>query len=142
MMRDERIGKKAPEGSAKEAKKYDLEERTARFGEDVIGLAKGLKKNSVTRPLISQVVRSATSIGANYVEADGGRTKKDFEYKMSVCAGEARETRHWLRMLAAADEGRKAACRKLWREAQELASIFASIGRSCKKPSNQAGRAP
>ena len=57
-------------------KEYDLEERTAIFGEDIIVFVKSLPKNDVNSPLIKQVVRSATSIGANYMEADGGELKK------------------------------------------------------------------
>jgi hypothetical protein len=53
-----------------EDRAFDLAERTAVFGEEVIRLAKSMKRNSVTSPLINQLVRSATSIGANYVEAD------------------------------------------------------------------------
>ena len=59
-------------------KKYDLEERTAKFGEDVINFLKTIRVSEISRPLINQLVRSATSIGANYVEADGGVSKKDF----------------------------------------------------------------
>jgi four helix bundle protein len=51
--------------------KYDLEERTARFGEEVIDFLRTIEKNTINNPLISQLVRSSTSIGANYMEADG-----------------------------------------------------------------------
>ena len=47
--------------------KYDLEERTAIFGENIIEFVKTLEKNEINRPLINQIVRSATSIGANYM---------------------------------------------------------------------------
>jgi four helix bundle protein len=60
-------------------KVYDLEDRTARHGgEDIIEFAKSIERDEVNRPLISQVVRSATSIGANYMEADGAESKKGF----------------------------------------------------------------
>src|SRR3989344_5921772 len=59
--------------------KYDLAERTAKFGEAVISFAYGLPKNDIIRPLISQIVRSGTSVGANYMEADGAESKKDFQ---------------------------------------------------------------
>ncbi|MFN0195099.1 MAG: four helix bundle protein, partial [Planctomycetaceae bacterium] len=51
-------------------KPYDLEERTALFGEAVIEFAKKVPKNLITQPLIIQIIRSSTSIGANYCEAD------------------------------------------------------------------------
>jgi len=98
-------------------KKYDLEERTARFGEDVIEFAKGIQRNEINRSLISQVVRSATSIGANYMEADGAESKKDFRHKIALCKKEAKETKHWLRMIAKADPNRIDECRTLWTEA-------------------------
>ena len=57
---------------------YDLEERTAKFGEDVLRLCVKLPRNDLTKPLINQLIRSATSIGANYMEANGASSKKDF----------------------------------------------------------------
>ena len=116
----------------KREKEYDLEERTARFGEEVIGFVGELRNNSVNKPLISQVVRSATSIGANFVEADGAQTKKDFRHKIGISAREAKETKHWLRMLAKANEDKKGKCRKLWQEAHELTLILSSIIHSSK----------
>ena len=82
--------------------KYDLEERTAKFGEDIIKFAKKIPKNTVTIPLISQLVRAGTSVGANYCEADDAFTKRDFSHKISICRKESRETKHWLRMIAMA----------------------------------------
>ncbi|MCD6595282.1 four helix bundle protein [bacterium] len=108
-------------------KKYDLEERTAGFGEDVIEFVKGLKKDAINRPLISQIVRSATSIGANYAEADGAESKKDFRHKIALCKKEAKETKHWFRMIAKANPEKKNDCRELWKEAQELTLIFSAI---------------
>ncbi len=112
---------------------YDLEERTAKFGEEIIKFAKTLEKNEINRPLISQIVRSATSIGANYMEANQASSKKDFKNKINVCRKESNETKHWLRMIAIANQGKKADCRKLWKEAHELTLIFAKISKSCKE---------
>jgi four helix bundle protein len=81
---------------------FDLEERTARFGESVIAFAKRIPVNPVTMPLISQVVRAATSVGANYCEADEAESGKEFRYRIGVCKREARETKHQVRMIAAA----------------------------------------
>jgi len=108
-------------------KKYDLEERTAQFGEAVIDFVKTLSSNTINKPLVSQVVRSGTSIGANYMEADGAESKKDFKYKISLCKKEAKETKHWFRMIAKANPDRKNECQKLWGKAQELTLIFSSI---------------
>ena len=108
-------------------KKYDLEERTAKFGEKVIELTQKVKKTPITIPLISQLVRSGTSIGANYYEANGASSKKDFKNKISICKKEARETKYWLRMLAKADKLVGEECRNVWQEAQELTLIFSKI---------------
>jgi four helix bundle protein len=106
---------------------YDLEERTARFGENIIEFVKSFERNDVNRPLISQIVRSATSIGANYMEADGAESRKDFHHKIALCKKEAKETKHWLRMIEKANPQKGIDCRKLWSEAQELTLIFSSI---------------
>ena len=114
-------------------RRFDLEERTARFGEAVILFVRRLKADDVNQTLIPQVIRSATSIGANYAEADATQTKKDFRHKIGICAREAKETKHWLRMLASANDAETDGCRKLWQEAQELALIFSAIVRSASK---------
>ena len=111
--------------------RYDLEERCAKFGEDIITFLNGLPKNEINKPLMTQLVRSATSIGANYMEANEASSKKDFKNKISICRKEANESKHWLRMLAHANPGQKEICKKLWKEAHELTLIFAKIFQSC-----------
>jgi four helix bundle protein len=108
-------------------KVYDLEERTAVFGEEVIRMATGLVRTPVSVPLISQLVRSSTSIGANYMEAGGAESGKDFDHKIALCKKEAKETMHWLRMLAAASITTQNDLRLLWQEAHELTMIFSAI---------------
>lgn len=108
-------------------KKYDLEERTASFGQDIIIFCKTVNCDTINRPIITQLIRSATSIGANYVEADGAESKKDFVHKIAICKKESKETKHWLRMIAVANSEKKEKCRKLWQEAQELSLIFSAI---------------
>ena len=114
-------------------KKYDLEERTGRFGETVIDFVRTLGETTVNRPLISQLIRSATSVGANYMEADVAESKKDFQHKIGICKKESKETMHWFRMIAKANPNVKEDCRKLWQEAHELTLIFASIINNSKK---------
>src|SRR3990167_3036301 len=112
---------------------YDLEERTAKFGEDTINFIRTVEKNEINRPLSSQIIRSATSVGANYMEANQAASKKDFRNKIKICQKEANETKHWLRMIASANgENIKAECRKFWQEAHELTLIFAAISRKCQ----------
>jgi len=112
---------------------FDLEERTARFGQDIIGLAKVISSTPVNLPLITQLVRAGTSVGANYCEADDGESKKDFRHKIALCKKEARETKYWLRMVATAEPGLKEKARDLWREAKELHLIFTTILRHCRE---------
>lgn len=111
---------------------YDLEERTAKFGEIVIRLCKSVPQNVITSPIINQLIRSGTSVGANYMEANGASSKKDFKNKIFICKKEIQETKHWLRMLAEASPVNKAECQKVWLETQELTLIFGKIISSLK----------
>lgn len=106
---------------------YDLAERTSKLGGTIILFARDLPDNIINRPLISQLVRVATSIGANYMEADGAESKRDFVHKIGLCKKEAKETTHWLHMIAIANSSQQDRCRKLWQEAHELVLIFSSI---------------
>jgi four helix bundle protein len=106
---------------------YDLEERTAKFGEDIIEFSKKVPKNIITIPLIGQIVRSGTSVGSNYCEADCAESRKDFEHKLGICKKESKETKHWLRMIAKALPDLKDEAKKLWKESNELQLIFISI---------------
>lgn len=113
-------------------KTYDLEERTASFGEAVIKLCRSIKRDAITLPLVSQLVRSATSIGANYMEANGASSKRDFINKIFICKKESQETKHWLRMLATCLPEKSAGIRTLWKECQELTLIFQKIASSAR----------
>ncbi|MDO8540244.1 MAG: four helix bundle protein [Opitutaceae bacterium] len=103
---------------------FDLEERTARFGEAVIEFCLELSFNPVTTPIITQLVASGTSVGANYCEADEAESKKDFRHKIGICRKEAKETKYWLRMIAKALPAQKTTARELWIEAKQLHLIF------------------
>jgi len=113
--------------------KYDLEERTAKFGGNIIKFCKTIGQDAVTKPLISQIVRSGTSIGANYMEANAASSKQDFRNKIFISKKEAQETKHWLRMLAECLPERKEEIRNLWKECQELTLIFQKITNSLTK---------
>src|SRR3989338_1403159 len=109
------------------SQKYDLEERTASFAEDVIKLCRTIRQDSITNSIVNQLIRSATSIGANYVEANGASSKKDFRNKIHTCKKESQETQHWLRMLSTATPDLKDESKALWQEAHEFAPIFQKI---------------
>ena len=112
---------------------YDLEERAAKFGEDAVDFARALEKDIINRVFVSQLVRSATSVGANYMEANQASSKKDFRNKICICKKESNETKHWLRMIARANKNKEKECRVLWKEAHELTLILSKIASSCKK---------
>ena len=108
-------------------KKYDLEERTAIFGEMIIELCKKIPKNVITIPIINQLIKSATSVGANYCEADDAESKKDFKHKIGIVKKESRESKHFLRMLVVAVPEYKEETMILRQEAKEINLIFNSI---------------
>ena len=112
---------------------YDLEERTAKFGENVINFCKKIPKNVITFPLVDQLIRAGASVGANYCEADCAESKKDFEHKIGICKKEAKESRHWLRMVSTASPELRSEVQELWREANELQLIFITIVRNSRK---------
>ena len=123
----------SPPNSKNPKQKYDLEERTAKFGEEIIKFAKKIPKTAENFPLISQLVRAGTSIGSNYCEADCAESRKDFEHKLAICKKESKETRHWLRMIAVSEPNLKDEARILWKEANELNLIFCSIIKKTKQ---------
>ncbi len=108
-------------------KHNDLEERTAKFGETVISFCLSLPSNYVTQSITGQLIRSGTSVGANYMEANAASSRKDFRNKIFICKKEAQETKHWLRMCATAWPDKKTEIQKIWKEAQELTLIFQKI---------------
>jgi len=108
-------------------KKYDLDERTLAFGKRIIHLAKSLPKNQINSNLISQIMRSGTSVGANYREANETSTKKDFLYRTRICRKEAKETLYWLNLINEANPTFIKRTKLLLQETSELLKIFASI---------------
>jgi four helix bundle protein len=97
---------------------YDLEERTAGFGEAIIDFAKTIPLNPVTNRIITQLVGAGTSVGANYVEADDAVSKKEFLKNIGTCRKKANETKHFLRMVVRAVPELKTQARTLWLEAK------------------------
>jgi four helix bundle protein len=108
-------------------RKYDLEERTLKFAKTIIDLVKLLSPNIVNQKLTSQLVAAATSIGANYREANAALTKKDFTHKISISRKEAKETHYWLQLVLAANPTVKNKIEILLSESIELIKIFSAI---------------
>ena len=110
-------------------KPYELDERTALFGEAVIDFLKKVPVNQITGRLINQLSGAGTSIGANYCEAYDAPSKKAFRNSISTCKREARETKFFIRMIVRAVPDLKDEAKPLWQEAKELHLIFAKIYR-------------
>jgi four helix bundle protein len=117
------------EGPSEKTLPPRLDERTAQFGEAAIRFAKRIPQNPVNERLISQLVGAATSIGANYCEADDSVSGKEFKQKIGTCRKESKETMFFLRMIASSEPTLAEDARMLWREAKELNLIFGAIWR-------------
>ena len=110
-------------------KPYDLEERTALFGESVIDLLNRVPVDAITRRLVDQLSGAATSVGANYCEADDAPSKKAFRNSIATCKREAREAKFFIRRIVRAVPDLREAAKPVWQEAKELHLIFAKIYR-------------
>jgi four helix bundle protein len=108
---------------------FDFEERTAVFGENVIRFLKKVPRGPDNNRLIDQLVGCGTSVGANYCEANEGLSKKDFRNIIGRCKKEAKESKFFLRMIAASEPRLADEARVLDREVNELHLIFCSIYR-------------
>ena len=117
-----------PNGTGNEPP-LELEERTAQFGEAIVRFAKKIPRGPTNNRLIDQLVGCGTSVGANYCEADERLSKKDFRCTIGRCVKEAKETKYFLRLIAAAEPSLAVEARQLFREAKELHLIFAAIFR-------------
>ena len=108
-------------------KKYDLEERTTKFGKAVIRLCIELPKGPINNRLIDQVIGSSGSIGANYREANDALGKKDFIQRLKISRRESKEAQHWLELLMEANKDKKDEIHLLLKEVNELRNILSSI---------------
>lgn len=106
---------------------FDLEERTAKFGEEVVRFTKKIPHGPTNNRLIDQLVGAGTSVGANFCEASDSVSKKDFRYTVKRCIKEAKEARFFLRMVVAAEPSLSDEARHLYREATQLVRILATM---------------
>jgi len=104
-----------------------LLERTLRFSEELITLIGKLPKNLVNLEISRQVLRSGTSIGANYREACEAESSKDFVHKIRIIIKEARETKYWLKLLLKNNPELSDKIIRLGKECVELIRIFSTI---------------
>jgi len=106
---------------------FDLEERSALFGESIVRFCKRIPRAPENDRLISQLVGAGTSVGANYCEANESVSKKDFRCSIGRCKKEIKETKFFLRMVVASEPRLSEDARKLYREATELQRILAAM---------------
>ncbi|MFA4941413.1 MAG: four helix bundle protein [Patescibacteria group bacterium] len=95
-------------------------------------MLKKINQSELNRNIISQLIRSATSVGTNYREANGAASRKDFCNKIFICRKEIQETKYWIELMAEVNPERKINLRKLWKEAHELTLIFNKISSSLR----------
>lgn len=105
----------------------DIKERAFEFAVRVLKMTKYLPRNSVNNVLITQVIRSASSIGANIEEAQGAHTKSDFAHSINISKKEAREAYYWLRLIGELNPSVVKRLQLLLNENEELIKILTTI---------------
>lgn len=106
---------------------FDLEERTLIFAKSILDLTKIIPRNTANFEYIGQIIRSSSSIGANYREANDALGKKDFIMRVKICRKEAKETFYWLNLILHNNPEMKANIMPLITESEELIKIFSRI---------------
>ncbi|MEN6625689.1 MAG: four helix bundle protein [Candidatus Sumerlaeia bacterium] len=113
---------------ASKQKPYDLEERTFLFAKEVRRFVRRIPEHACNWEDGRQLVRSSGSVGANYLEANDGISKKDFLLRIRISRKEAKESRYWLRLIDPGDSPELIQKRTdLIQEAQELMNILGAI---------------
>ena len=108
------------------SRELEFENRLSFFAMSVIKVCKSVRETSITKPIINQLIRSGTSVGANYVEANSASSRKDFRNKVFICKKEIQETNYWLRLLLGCEEKNDQIASVLT-ECHELCLIFQKI---------------
>jgi four helix bundle protein len=118
--------------------KDELKSRTKKYGIEMIRFLYSLPKENITSAIVNQLVRSATSIGANYRAALRSRSDKEFIAKMGIIVEEADETLYWLEIMNEVSQFNKAKNEIdiLMKEANELTAIFVSTLKTLKAQQN------
>jgi four helix bundle protein len=108
-------------------KHYDLEKRTLKYSKDIIQFLKTIPKNIINIEILKQTIRSAGSVGANYIEANESLSKKDFLMHIKICRKEAKETVYWLNLLDINHPDNQKKCELLINESTQFVKIFSAI---------------
>jgi len=117
---------------AQNNKKYDLEERTFNFSQEIRSYLKSVQRTIISVEDIKQLTRSSGSIGANYIEANEALSKKDFYMRIKICRKETKESIYWLKLLVSDNKELEIIRLRLIDEATQLMKIFGSIITSSK----------
>ncbi len=120
----------------KKIDKFELSERMTKFSESVISFTRSLPLDTISRPIISQLIRSATSIGANYMEAINACSRRDFRNKIFICKKEAQECVYWLRLIIGCYPEDKEKIIKLRQECNEFLKILQKTTNTLYKNDN------
>ena len=112
---------------------YDLEKRTLEFSKEMVVFIKSIPITMYNKNILEQMLRSVTSTGANYREANAASSRNDFRNKIYICRKEVQETKYWIELLAATNPEHKDKLRFFWKEAQELTLIFSKVTSSLNK---------
>ncbi|MEW6142534.1 MAG: four helix bundle protein [Chloroflexota bacterium] len=113
--------------NTKSEKPFDLQQRTFEFAKGAVSFCRALGKAPVDRELAEQLLRSATSVGANYIEANEALSKKDFMLRIKTCRKEAKENAYWLKLVSTPSADMKRQRASLLAESNELVKIFSAI---------------
>ncbi|GIJ97814.1 four helix bundle protein [Capnocytophaga stomatis] len=105
----------------------ELENRLFNFSVCVINSVRKLPNEKEYKVISYQLIKSATSVGANYQEAQGAVSQPDFTNKIGICLKEIRETNYWIRIIIAICHSEKADWEALKQESNELRNILTSI---------------
>jgi four helix bundle protein len=114
--------------------KFELETRTRDFALSVLSLTQRIRRTPASDVLVRQLVRSATSVGANYREANRAESRQDFIHKIALVEKEASETCYWIELVEASGLVQPEAAREIRSEAAELLAIFTTVGKRSKNP--------
>jgi four helix bundle protein len=106
---------------------YDLEERTLKFARRTVSFCRGLPKSAIDGEITRQLVRAATSVGANYIEANESLSKKDFLTRIKICRKEAKESGYWLKLIEVKNSNLETEREILMKKSAELTKIFGAI---------------
>ena len=117
--------------------KWEMEDRTRAFALGIVRFVAKMPKDRMSDVLGRQLLRAATSVGANYHEANRAESRSDFHHKIALVEKEASETCYWLKLCQEAPLGEPTECAHLLQEADQLLAMFTVVGKKTRPASSQ-----